>query len=189
MSGSLAGPGVTPPVPTKSTETARASLAAWTTRESSEWSAEVGLTRPSLKWVGASMPQGMIFALKRDVVNDQDPKNSVPAASRYGPANGRGQSSWVQRGRLAQDLLDEPALALTRRKFVAPLEQPAKPRCPRSRRRHGTRRIDQFRRLLYGLNLDSLTPKAATPCGPGESKYLSLLCPRRGDLAALEHHR
>ena len=94
MNGSLSVTGVIPPLPTKSPGDVG------------------GLDDPRIKRVvraevvaldqaflcnrlGTVMPQGMIFALKRDVVNNQDPHGPLaPAASPSDRANGLDRSSF-----------------------------------------------------------------------------------------------
>jgi plastocyanin len=121
--------------------------------------------------LGAAMPQGMIFALKRDVVNDHNPQGALDAGC-VTLRPGKRPRPIVLRANVGDclEITFTNLLCPTPRSFVDPLEQPA----TRSAGVHvaGMELIGSINSdaSFIGLNLDGLTAKADKPCGPGKSK-------------------
>jgi len=194
MSGSLLIPSLIPPPPTKSPPTT--SPPATSTDNSPRDPG--GLDDPRIKRVvraevvaldqaflcnrlGAAMPQGMIFALKRDVVNNTDPKGPLDAGC-VTLRPGKRARPIVLRANLGDclEITFTNLLCPSPKVFHPPLEQPA----TREAGVHvaGLELVGSINSdaSYVGLNQSSLTPKADKPCGPGESKIYRFFARREG---------
>ena len=131
--------------------------------------------------LGASMPQGMIFALKRDVVNNQSPKDPLEAGC-VTLRPGKRARPIVLRANVGDclEITFTNLLCPSRRLFTPPVEQPR----TRDAGVHvaGLELVGSISSdaSYVGLNLNSLTPAAAKPCGPGESKIYRFFARREG---------
>ncbi len=196
MNGSLtAGGAVTPPPPTK--------LPPTTSTDNSPRNPG-GLDDPRIKRVvraevvaldqaflcnrlGAAMPQGMIFALKRDVVSSQNPQE-MPSAGCVTLRPGKRARPIVLRANVGDclEITFTNLLCPIPRFFTPPVEQPV----TREAGVHvaGLELVGAINSdaSYVGLNLNSLTPRGRA-VRAGRVENLPLLRPQGGDLPAHQH--